>query len=162
MTVQRLLRGLRRTRTPQGLDQIVDRHHLADSKEQEREHRTLLRPHRREIYAVGVHLEPAEEPKDHSGSSVTPAARYHHVTPALPGRETLTRSIARSGVPVPELSQTEERIALLAAQGRSRQEIAAAVGLDVRTVDWHLAQASRKLEKAASVLARARGKRRKS
>jgi DNA-binding NarL/FixJ family response regulator len=52
-------------------------------------------------------------------------------------------------MPVPELSQTEERIVLLVAQGRSRREIAAVVGLDVRTVDWLLAQANRKLEKAA-------------
>jgi len=48
-------------------------------------------------------------------------------------------------VPVPELSQTEERIVLLVAQERSRREIAAEVGLDIRTVDWHLAQANRKL-----------------
>jgi len=61
-------------------------------------------------------------------------------------------------MPVPELSQTEERIVLLVAQGRSRREIAAAVGLDVRTVDWHLAQANRKLEKASALLDRVRGK----
>jgi DNA-binding CsgD family transcriptional regulator len=63
----------------------------------------------------------------------------------------------RSVVPVPELSQTEERIVLLVAQGRSRGEIAAVVGLDVRTVDWHLTQANRKLEKASALLARVRG-----
>jgi DNA-binding CsgD family transcriptional regulator len=60
-------------------------------------------------------------------------------------------------VPVPELSQMEERIVLLVAQGRSRREIAAIVGLDPRTVDWHLAQANRKLEKAAALLDRVRG-----
>jgi DNA-binding CsgD family transcriptional regulator len=60
-------------------------------------------------------------------------------------------------VPVPELSQTEERIVLLVAQGRSRQEIAAVVGLDVRTIDWHLARANRKLEKASALLDRVRG-----
>lgn len=59
-------------------------------------------------------------------------------------------------MPVPELSQTEERIVLLVAQGRSRLEIAAVVGLDVRTVDWHLAQANRKLEKASALLHRVR------
>jgi hypothetical protein len=64
VTVQRLLRSLRRARTPQALDQIVDRHHLAHPKQQEQ--RALLRPHRREIYAIGVHLEPTEEPKLHS------------------------------------------------------------------------------------------------
>jgi DNA-binding CsgD family transcriptional regulator len=61
-------------------------------------------------------------------------------------------------MPVPELSQTEERVVLLVAQGRSRREVAAVVGLDVRTVDWHLAQANRKLEKAAALLDRVRGK----
>jgi hypothetical protein len=66
VTVQRLLRSLRRARTPQALDQIVARHHLAHPKQQEREQRTLLRPHRREIDAVGVHLEATEEPELHS------------------------------------------------------------------------------------------------
>jgi len=59
-------------------------------------------------------------------------------------------------VPVPELSQTEERVVLLAAQGRSGREIAAAVGVDERTVDWHLAQANRKLAKASALLERVR------
>lgn len=61
-------------------------------------------------------------------------------------------------MPVPELSQTEERIVLLVAQGRSRREIAAVVGLDTRTVDWHLAQANLKLEKASALLDQVRGR----
>lgn len=61
-------------------------------------------------------------------------------------------------MPVPELSQTEERIVLLVAQGRSRREVAEVVGLDLRTIDWHLAQANRKLEKASALLDRVRGK----
>jgi len=61
-------------------------------------------------------------------------------------------------VPVPDLSQTEERIVLLVVQGRSRGEVAAVVGLDVRTVDWHLAQANRKLEKVSALLDRVRGR----
>jgi DNA-binding CsgD family transcriptional regulator len=85
---------------------------------------------------------------------------YQRVTLALPGPETLARSEARSVVPVPELSEIEERIVLLVAQGRSRQEIAASVGLDVRTVDWHLAQANLKLEKASALRDRVRGKER--
>jgi DNA-binding CsgD family transcriptional regulator len=60
-------------------------------------------------------------------------------------------------VPVPELSQTEERIVLLVAQGRSRREIATIVGLDARTVDWHLARANRKLEQASALLDQVRG-----
>ena len=54
-------------------------------------------------------------------------------------------------VPVPELSLTEERIVLLLAEGRSTREIAADVGLDERTVDWHLARAARKLEQASAL-----------
>ena len=59
-------------------------------------------------------------------------------------------------MPVPELSRTEERIVLLIAQGHSRHEIAAVVELDVRTVEWHLAQANRKLETASALLDRVR------
>ena len=54
-------------------------------------------------------------------------------------------------MPVPELSLTEERIVLLLAEGRSRHEIATEVGLDERTVDWHLARAARKLEQASAL-----------
>jgi DNA-binding CsgD family transcriptional regulator len=61
-------------------------------------------------------------------------------------------------VPVPELSPLEERVVLLLAQGRSRSEIAAVVGLDPRTVDWHLTQASQKLEKASALLERVRAR----
>ena len=61
-------------------------------------------------------------------------------------------------MPVPELSQTEERIVVLVALERSRHEVAALVGLDVRPVDWHLAQANRKLEKASALLDRVRGR----
>ena len=61
-------------------------------------------------------------------------------------------------MPVPELSQTEERVVLLVAQGRSTREVAPVVGLDIRTVDWHLAQANRKLEKASALLDRVRGR----
>jgi DNA-binding CsgD family transcriptional regulator len=60
-------------------------------------------------------------------------------------------------VPVPELSPTEERIVLLLAQGCSKSEIAAAVGLDARAVQWHLTRANRKLEMASALLERVRG-----
>lgn len=52
---------------------------------------------------------------------------------------------------MPALSLTEERIVLLRAAGRSKHEIAVAVDLDERAVDWHLAQATRKLEKASAL-----------
>jgi DNA-binding CsgD family transcriptional regulator len=54
-------------------------------------------------------------------------------------------------VPVPKLSLTEERIVLLLAEGLSKGEIAEAVGLDERTVGWHLARAGRKLERASAL-----------
>jgi DNA-binding CsgD family transcriptional regulator len=61
-------------------------------------------------------------------------------------------------VPVPELSLTEERIVLLLAEGRSTREIAEAVGLDERTVGWHLERAGRKLEQASALHERVRGR----
>jgi len=62
-------------------------------------------------------------------------------------------------MPVPELSLTEQRIVRLLAEGRSNQDIAVAVGLDERTVEWHLERASRKLERAAVLHERVRGRR---
>ena len=52
---------------------------------------------------------------------------------------------------VPELSQTEERIVLMLAAGQTASEIADGVGLDERTVEWHLLRAARKLETASSL-----------
>ena len=52
---------------------------------------------------------------------------------------------------VPHLSLTEERIVLLLAAGRSKVEIAADIGVDERTVEWHLARAARKLEQASAL-----------
>ena len=52
---------------------------------------------------------------------------------------------------VPELSATEERIVLLLASGLTTSEIADGVGLDERTVAWHLVRAGRKLETAAAL-----------
>jgi DNA-binding CsgD family transcriptional regulator len=72
-----------------------------------------------------------------------------------------TRPAVEEGryVPVPELSLTEERIVRLLAEGRlSKGEIAEAVGLDERTVDWHLERASRKLERAAALHKRVKGR----
>ena len=52
---------------------------------------------------------------------------------------------------VPELSLTEERIALLFAAGKSLREVTAEVGLDERIVSWHLARAARKLEQLSTL-----------
>jgi DNA-binding CsgD family transcriptional regulator len=54
-------------------------------------------------------------------------------------------------VPVPELSLTEQQVVSLVAAGRSKREIALRVGVDERTVDWHLARAARKLEGASAL-----------
>jgi DNA-binding CsgD family transcriptional regulator len=61
-------------------------------------------------------------------------------------------------VPIPELSLTEERIVWLLAEGLSKAEIAEAVGLDEQTVDWHLERAGRKLEQAAALHKRVKGR----
>lgn len=61
-------------------------------------------------------------------------------------------------MPVLQLSLTEERIVLLLEEGRSKREIAEAVGLDERTVGWHLERAGRKLERASALHKRVRGK----
>ena len=52
---------------------------------------------------------------------------------------------------VPELSPTEERIVLLLAAGLTTGEIADGVGLNERTVAWHLVRAARKLETASTL-----------
>lgn len=54
-------------------------------------------------------------------------------------------------MPVPELSPIEERVALLVAGGHSDRAIADVLGLSLRTVEWHLARARRKLERAATL-----------
>jgi DNA-binding CsgD family transcriptional regulator len=59
-------------------------------------------------------------------------------------------------VSVPELSPIEERIVLLVAEGRSVDAIAADLGVRQRIVEWHLAHANRKLEKASTLLDRVR------
>ena len=51
-------------------------------------------------------------------------------------------------------------LAIVAAgvtSGRSKEEIAEAVGLDERTVGWHLERAGRKLERASALHKRVRG-----
>lgn len=59
-------------------------------------------------------------------------------------------------MPVLELSATEERIVLLLAAGWSRHEVSVRIGLDERTVDWHVVQAARKLERASALNERVR------
>ena len=55
-----------------------------------------------------------------------------------------------------DLSLTEERIVRLLAGGWSRREVATDVGLDERTVEWHVARATRKLERASALNERVR------
>ncbi len=52
---------------------------------------------------------------------------------------------------VPELTFTEKRIVLLAASGKSTQEIARLVKFDEPTVEWHLSRANRKLDQMCAL-----------
>jgi DNA-binding CsgD family transcriptional regulator len=54
-------------------------------------------------------------------------------------------------MPVPELSPIEEQVVLLVAEGLSARAVADELGLTVTTVEWHLARARRKLERAATL-----------
>jgi DNA-binding NarL/FixJ family response regulator len=54
-------------------------------------------------------------------------------------------------VPVPELSPVEEQIVLMVSDGQSHEAIAGELGVSVRTVDWHLDRARRKLERVATL-----------
>lgn len=54
-------------------------------------------------------------------------------------------------MPVPALSEIEQEVVLLVAEGRSRREIAEALRLSPKTVEWHAVRASRKLEQAAEL-----------
>jgi DNA-binding NarL/FixJ family response regulator len=59
-------------------------------------------------------------------------------------------------VRVPQLSLIEERIVLLLADGWTTIDVAVDLGLDERTVAWHLAQATRKLESQSTLHDRVR------
>ena len=52
---------------------------------------------------------------------------------------------------VPDLSLTEKHVVLCVAAGQSTSEIAADLGIDEKTVDWHIARARRKLEQVSAL-----------
>jgi DNA-binding NarL/FixJ family response regulator len=52
---------------------------------------------------------------------------------------------------VPLLSEIEQEVVLLVAHGRSHRQIAAELHLSVKTVEWHVARAQRKLRQAATL-----------
>lgn len=54
-------------------------------------------------------------------------------------------------MPVPALSEIEAEVVALAADGHAPGEIAEALRLSPKTVEWHVARARRKLERAASL-----------
>jgi DNA-binding CsgD family transcriptional regulator len=60
-------------------------------------------------------------------------------------------------VAVPELSLMEKKIILLVAAGQDAREIAAELGLDERTVDWHIARARQKLAQVSALQRRVDG-----
>lgn len=55
----------------------------------------------------------------------------------------------RSAVSVPELTPIEKRIVLSIAEGGLVEDVAAELGVAVRTVEWHLARARRKLARTS-------------
>ena len=60
-------------------------------------------------------------------------------------RSELARIGGRSAVAGDELSETEQRIADLVAQGRTNKEVAAALSLSPKTVEWNLSKVYAKL-----------------
>lgn len=54
-------------------------------------------------------------------------------------------ALARRSTDAATLSKAERRVARLAAEGRRNAEIAQDLGIDVKTVEAHLARAYRKL-----------------
>ncbi len=50
-----------------------------------------------------------------------------------------------AGKHIRALTQTEHRVARLAASGRTSAEMAAELGLTPKSVEWHLSRVSRKL-----------------
>jgi DNA-binding NarL/FixJ family response regulator len=54
-------------------------------------------------------------------------------------------------VSVPELSPVEGQIVLMISDGQSQEAIAGELGVSVRTVEWHLDRARRKLGRAATL-----------
>ena len=117
----------------------------------------MLLARRRQVDSVGLHLERAEQPELHLAPIVALIACRHK--PGVSGPVNTCPAVEeRRNVPVPELSLTEERIVRLLSEGLSNGEIAKAVGLDERTVDWHLERAGRKLERAAVLHKRVKGR----
>ena len=65
MAVERRLRGFRRALPPERVDAIVRGDDLAGVQQQESEQRAVLPTRRGQIDAVGLHLEPAQQPELH-------------------------------------------------------------------------------------------------
>ncbi len=65
MAMERRLRRFRRALPPERLDAIVGGDDLVSVKQQEREQRAVLPSRRGQIDAVGLHLEPAQQPELH-------------------------------------------------------------------------------------------------
>jgi DNA-binding NarL/FixJ family response regulator len=57
-------------------------------------------------------------------------------------------------VRVPELSSIEEQIVYRIAAGETASAIAVGLSLSLKTVEWHLARARNKLDRAAMLLDR--------
>jgi DNA-binding NarL/FixJ family response regulator len=59
-------------------------------------------------------------------------------------------------VSVPGLSPVEEQIVHMVTDGQTPEAIAGELGVSVRTVEWHLDRARRKLERATALHDRVR------
>ena len=157
MAMKRSQRRFGRAFPPERLDAVFSRDDLVSVQQQQSEQGAALPPR-------AVRSTPSASTSDLPSSRNSTSCQLSHVgdrsprKPRVSGPETHSPGSRQKGrvVPVPELSLTEERIVLLLADGRSKAEIAEAVGLDVRTVGWHLERAGRKLEQASALHKRVR------
>jgi hypothetical protein len=73
VTVNRLVRSLRRPVAPERFDQVVGGDDVALTEQKESEEHTVLLARRRQIDPIGFHLEPAEQPELHLVPIVAPS-----------------------------------------------------------------------------------------
>jgi DNA-binding CsgD family transcriptional regulator len=150
--------GLHWPLAPESVDRLVHRDDFACSKEEKREQRALLRSPRRHVATPVERLESTQNAELHvegivAGNSAVSGRRQCRVSGVRHGRA-VTRK--ESQLPVPELSPIEEQVVFLAADGQSSRTIADELGLSLKTVEWHLARAGRKLDRAAALRDRVR------
>ena len=90
MAMERRVRRFRRALPPERVDAIVGGDDLVSVQQQEREERAVLPSRRGQIDAVGLHLEPAQQPELHFVPIVSRRVEPH-VSLALAAPDTLAR-----------------------------------------------------------------------